>query len=140
MLVKVNLEEVNREGKAQCERQLQAFLQVFDSENFTSELCEGKASSKILERLSQFDLLVMGTTGRTGMRRWVMGSVTETVIRNTLSSFVTTHAQTLLPERLEEELSQIELHFKAGVALLNAQKPKESMKEFLECLRIDMCA
>ncbi len=138
MLVKVNLEEVNREGKAQCERQLQVFLQVFDSENFTSELCEGKVSSKILERLSEYDLLVMGTTGRTGMRRWVMGSVTETVIRNTTCSFITTHAQTILPERLEEELSQIELHFKAGIALLNAKQPKEAEREFLECLRIDM--
>ncbi|MFQ3599339.1 MAG: universal stress protein [Chloroherpetonaceae bacterium] len=138
MFVKVNLEEVNREGKAQAERQLEGFLQVFDSETFTSELCEGKASSKILERLSQFDLLVMGTTGRTGMSRWVMGSVTETVIRNAPCSFVTTHAQTILPERLEEALSQIESHFKAGAALLNAQKPKESVKEFLECLRIDM--
>ncbi len=138
MFVKVNLEEVNREEKMQAERQLKAFLQVFEPWTFTSELCEGKASSKILERLSEYDLLVMGTTGRTGMSRWVMGSVTESVIRNATCSFVTTHAQTILPERLEEALSQIESHFKAGVALLNAQKPKESVKEFLECLRIDM--
>lgn len=138
MFVKVNLEEVNREEKAQAERQLEAFLQVFDSETFSHELCEGKPSIKILERLSEYDLLVMGTTGRTGMSRFVMGSVAETVIRNATCSFVTTHAQTMLPERLEEELSRVESRFKAGVALLNARKPKEAIKEFLECLQIDM--
>ncbi len=136
-LVKVNLEEVNREGYAQAEQQFAAFLQVFDSKALSNELLQGEAKAKILESLADYDLLVMGTTGRTGISRFVMGSVTEAVISNATCSFVTTHAQTLLPERLEEELSQIEFHFKAGLALLHANKPKEAIKELAECLRLD---
>lgn len=136
-LVKVNLEEVNREGFALAKQQFAAFLQVFDSKMLSNELLQGEAKAKILESLADYDLLVMGTTGRTGISRFVMGSVTEAVISNATCSFVTTHAQTLLPERLEEELSQIEFHFKAGLVLLNANKPKEAIKELAECLRLD---
>ncbi len=136
-LVKANLQEVNREGYAQAEQQFAAFLQVFDSKALSNELFQGEARAKILESLAGYDLLVMGTTGRTGISRFVMGSVTEAVISNATCSFVTTHAQTLLPERLEEEISQIEFHMKVTATLLNAQKPKEAIKELVECLRID---
>ncbi|MFN3344976.1 MAG: universal stress protein, partial [Chloroherpetonaceae bacterium] len=136
-LVKVNLEEVNREGYAHAEQQFATFLQVFDSKILSNELLQGEAKAKILEALTDYDLLVMGTTGRTGISRFVMGSVTESVISNATCSFVTTHAQTLLPERLEEEISQIEFHMKAAATLLSVQKPKEAIKELEECLQID---
>jgi nucleotide-binding universal stress UspA family protein len=44
---------------------------------------EGPASQVILEATAEFraDLIVMGTHGRTGFRRLVLGSVTEEVLR-----------------------------------------------------------
>ncbi len=43
----------------------------------------GSAAEVILERARKgaFDVIVMGTHGRTGLHRFVMGSVAETVIR-----------------------------------------------------------
>lgn len=41
----------------------------------------GPAASTILARSSGFDLLVMATHGRSGVGRWVLGSVAEKVLR-----------------------------------------------------------
>ena len=47
------------------------------------ETCEGHAAAKILDRAKAMpsDLIVMGTHGRSGFERFVLGSVTEKVLR-----------------------------------------------------------
>jgi nucleotide-binding universal stress UspA family protein len=47
------------------------------------DLCEGNPSTEILDtaRTGAFDLIVMGTHGRHGLESWVLGSVTEAVLR-----------------------------------------------------------
>lgn len=49
-----------------------------------SRLLYGSAAGSIIDLAAQedFDLIVMGTHGRTGVGRWVMGSVAEKVVRN----------------------------------------------------------
>jgi nucleotide-binding universal stress UspA family protein len=48
------------------------------------ELLEGDAATEILSAAQEFncDLIVLGTHGRTGLRRLLMGSVAEKVVRN----------------------------------------------------------
>ena len=48
-----------------------------------SKLLTGPVANEIAEfaRQGQFDLIVMGTHGRTGLRHLVLGSVAETVVR-----------------------------------------------------------
>jgi nucleotide-binding universal stress UspA family protein len=47
------------------------------------DLCEGSPAPEILDtaRTGAFDLIVMGTHGRHGLESWVLGSVTEAVLR-----------------------------------------------------------
>jgi nucleotide-binding universal stress UspA family protein len=47
------------------------------------DLCAGNPSTEILDtaRTGAFDLIVMGTHGRHGLESWVLGSVTEAVLR-----------------------------------------------------------
>jgi nucleotide-binding universal stress UspA family protein len=47
------------------------------------EVCEGRAATEILARASALpsDLLVMGTHGRSGFERLMLGSITEKVLR-----------------------------------------------------------
>jgi len=47
------------------------------------DLCEGNPATEILDtaRTDAFDLIVMGTHGRHGLESWVLGSVTEAVLR-----------------------------------------------------------
>lgn len=50
------------------------------------EIAEGQVSATIVTRASDLsaDLLVLGTHGRSGFERWVLGSVTEKVLRRAL--------------------------------------------------------
>jgi nucleotide-binding universal stress UspA family protein len=49
----------------------------------STRLVQGSAAEAIIDlaRDEQFDLIVMGTHGRSGIDRWVMGSVAEKVVR-----------------------------------------------------------
>ena len=58
-----------------------------------TEAAGGTPAEAILERASvgEFDVIVMGTHGRSGLRRLLVGSVAETVIRHANVPVVTTH-------------------------------------------------
>lgn len=67
----------------------------------TARLLHGNAASSILELAHDegFDLIVMGTHGRTGVGRWVMGSVAEKVVRGARCPVLTVkvHAEEAAP-------------------------------------------
>lgn len=60
----------------------------------------GFPTEQILSKAEEgrFDLIVMGTHGRTGMGRFIMGSVAETVVRRSHCPVLTVH----LPRQNEE--------------------------------------
>lgn len=49
--------------------------------NVNVKIEEGSPPRKILEASKQFDLIVMGTLGRTGVSKLLLGSVAEKVVR-----------------------------------------------------------
>lgn len=62
--------------------------------NITSEMRRGiSAADSIIEFLegNEFDLVVMGTHGRSGFKKWVYGSVAEKVVRLSPVPVLTTH-------------------------------------------------
>jgi nucleotide-binding universal stress UspA family protein len=65
------------------------------------EICEGTAATEILARASAMpsDLLVMGTHGRSGFERLMLGSVTEKVLRKATCPVLTVprHAKDAVP-------------------------------------------
>ena len=60
----------------------------------------GDAAEEItaLAREAGCDLIVMGTHGRTGLARWLMGSVAEKVLRHALCPVLTVKTPTPLAE------------------------------------------
>ena len=46
-----------------------------------SDMLQGDAYQEILEQAEAFDLIVMGTHGRTGLKHALMGSVAEKIVR-----------------------------------------------------------
>lgn len=56
-----------------------------------TRLLQGSPAQAILELAGEehFDLIVMGTHGRTGVGRWVMGSVAEKVVRGAPTAVLT---------------------------------------------------
>lgn len=64
--------------------------------NVTTKLLEGSPAEVIAERAKELDtpMIVMGTHGRGGFRRFLLGSVAERVVRTSVSPVLTVH----LPE------------------------------------------
>jgi len=68
---------------------------------FEHVLCEGDPATEILRlaRTMPCDLIVMGTHGRTGVRRLLMGSVAEEVLRGAPCPVLTVKAHAAEPVR-----------------------------------------
>lgn len=65
-----------------------------DNGRVTTEVLLGAAARTIVDYAAdnRFDLIVMGTHGRTGIAHLLMGSVAERVVRNATCPVMTTHA------------------------------------------------
>jgi nucleotide-binding universal stress UspA family protein len=73
------------EAREKLRADLRAFAEPAREETvrLRIDLSEGNPATEILDeaRTGEFDLIVMGTHGRHGLECWVLGSVTETVLR-----------------------------------------------------------
>ena len=79
------------------EKEFVSFLANFDLKGVkhTTSLLLGEPADEISAaiRKNKSDLLLMGTTGKSGINRILMGSVTEKVVRQVLCSFITFKAE-----------------------------------------------
>lgn len=94
--VRLNLDEEkeNRYRLKQFEHEVNQFIKEYnlDGINHEVDIQHGFPHKIILRTIEEYrhDLLVMGTNGRSGLNRYIMGSVTEMVTREMPCSFVTT--------------------------------------------------
>lgn len=74
-----------------AEKELDAIRPTDPAVRFERVFRKGPATAVILEAADEYDadIIVMGTHGRTGFRRLVLGSVTEEVLRNALCPVLT---------------------------------------------------
>jgi nucleotide-binding universal stress UspA family protein len=74
---------VSREGQARAERELAAWVEELDDDlEATSTAHRGEPAETIVDIASEpSDLIVMATRGLSGLRRTMIGSITEEVIR-----------------------------------------------------------
>jgi nucleotide-binding universal stress UspA family protein len=123
------------------QHQYDRFLKGFESENlkWAKTIRRGKPHEEILKaiRETQPDLLLMGTQGRTGISRLLMGSTTEKVVREMPCSVITVKQEHVLRLPLEKEVAEIEAHFRRGKELLTSELPEEALAHFEECIRRD---
>ncbi|MEZ5000226.1 MAG: universal stress protein [Bacteroidales bacterium] len=87
-------EKENRHRLKQFEQEVDQFIKEFNLEGINHEvdIQHGFPHEIILRTIEEYchDLLVMGTNGRSGLNRFIMGSVTEKVTREMPCSFITT--------------------------------------------------
>ena len=76
----------------------------------------------------------MGTAGRTGLSRVMMGSVTERVIRQVPCSFIATKSEDIINLRLETKISNIEHHYNIARQKKKINSFDEAIGEYLICL------
>ena len=121
--------------------QFNEFLKGFNLRdvNWKKEVRRGKPETEILAEISEsdIDLLIMGTTGRSGLSKAFIGSVTEKVIREVPCTFITTKEQDVIQLQLENRIKDIESHYNIAVQLRKDGFYKESIAEFETCLKIN---
>ncbi len=98
----------------------------------------GAPETEILSAIEdhEVDLLMMGTTGRSGLNKLMMGSVTEKVVREVPCSFVTTKAEDLIRLQLESSIKDIDRHYQIATQLVKDGFFEEAEQEYNICLKI----
>ncbi|HBH24671.1 MAG TPA: hypothetical protein DDY13_14780 [Cytophagales bacterium] len=117
-------EDLKKENEARFEKhktEFDKFLTSFNLNdvNWSKEEFCGTPAEEILKQVNNnnVDLLIMGTAGRTGLNRLVVGSVTEKVIREVPCSFLTLKSQDVINLHLETDIKDFETLFSAGEQL-----------------------
>jgi nucleotide-binding universal stress UspA family protein len=118
---KEDLEKENKERLKAHTKDFEAFLNKVNLEgvNWSREERSGNPAQEILNTISDknIDLLIMGTSGRSGLNRLIVGSVTEKVIREVPCSFLTLKSQDVISLQLETDIKDFEALYEAGQQL-----------------------
>lgn len=106
---------------------------------WNKEIKRGVASEEILTSINKYDadLLIMGTTGKTGLNKMLMGSVTEKVVREVPCSFITMKSEYFIDLVLETKIIDIASHYKTAKQLKADGFYDEAITEFKKCLTIN---
>ena len=122
--------------------QFELFLKNFDFHNvdWNREIRQGQPHQKILAIANETraDLLVMGSVGRSGLSRILMGSVASKVVRQMPCSVITVKSEHAIRLRLSEEISDLHDHLKQGQELLEQGFAREALEQFEHCTAKDI--
>jgi nucleotide-binding universal stress UspA family protein len=136
----LNLDKENERVRSESIKMFDSFLKGFTLTDldWKKEIQKGDPATKILEAISKHksDLLVMGTTGKSGLSKMIMGSITEKVIREVPCSFITLKSEDIINLQLETEIRDIESHYNVAKQLVNDGFYREAINEYKICLNI----
>jgi hypothetical protein len=117
------------------------FLTDFDFHNvrWSKAVRYGRPHEQILAlaREQGVDLLVMGSTGRTGLARILMGSVAEKVLREVPCSMIMVKAEHAVRLRIEQETLDLDARVAKGRELLEAGFAPEAVHELHGCVEAE---
>lgn len=137
---KINLEKQIENIRKEHQKEFDFFLEGFNFTGLevTKEIAQGVPDIEILKAIEKHnsDLLIIGTTGKSGISKILMGSVTEKVIRKIPSSFITLKNENIIILELESKIRDIENHYNIAQQLLEDGLFEESINEFKTCLDI----
>jgi universal stress protein E len=134
-------DEMQQQQVSGHEASFDEFLREFDFHDIEYEklVCEGQPHEEILRVANEFqaDLLVMGSVGRTGVARLLMGSVAEKVARQLPCSILTVKGEDFVRLTLQEEIEDAQEHIQRGEELLDKGFAREALGEFRHCIARD---
>jgi nucleotide-binding universal stress UspA family protein len=121
--------------------QFEQFIKGFDFGDVTwdKEVHYGHPADEIVRLATdaEYDLVVMGSTGRSGLPRVLLGSTAETVARRSACSVLTVKREDVLAARLESELGDIKRLLAEGQSLLDQGLYDDAISHFDQCLLKD---
>lgn len=135
------LEEENETRLAKHNQKFDWFLKEFNLSdlNWTKEILKGNPAEEIRNTISRkmIDLLIMGTAGRTGLNRLIIGSVTEKVIREVPCSFLTLKSEDVINLKLHSDITDFENNYQTAQQLMKDGFYEESISQFKACLSLN---
>ena len=107
--------------------------------NWQKEVVFGDPSSEIEKTISanNIDLLVMGATSKTDLKRLFVGSVTQKVSRKVPCSFIISKSKNLFHLQLNSNLDDIDIIFQEGVQLAKDGFIEEAIVTWKKCTAIN---
>jgi len=108
------LERQQQEMRAQAERYLAQFGRRQTHHPVSAVVNEGSPSEAILRQSMTADLVVMGTHGRHGPKRWWLGSVAERVLREVRRPLLIVRAD--MPGSVDAAFSRVLVHAASPLA------------------------
>jgi nucleotide-binding universal stress UspA family protein len=121
--------------------QFEQFIKGFDfgGVEWDKELHYGHPADEIVRLATEakYDLVAMGSTGRSGLPRILLGSTAETVARRSPCSVLTVKREDVLSARLESELGDIKRLLAEGQELLEQGLYDDAISRFDQCLLKD---
>ena len=137
-------EELDKENAERFENNKESFAQFLKEFKFMDlEWVKlermGNPSQEILNTIvaNNVDLLIMGTAGRSGLNRLVIGSVTEKVIREVPCSFLTLKSQDVIRVHLETEIRDFETVLASAEQLEKDGFYEEAIEQYKASLGIN---
>ncbi|WP_430817593.1 universal stress protein [Carboxylicivirga sp. RSCT41] len=123
----MDYEEEKKNLRVIQEAEFNEFLEPFDMKNISYKkvTAEGVDYQEILKFISEnnIDLLLMGTTGKTGLSRILMGSTTTKVTRELPCSFITTKAKDITDDFFESYLKSLQ-------AIIKSAKQSQQIEDY----------
>jgi universal stress protein E len=122
------------EHEQQWREEFERFFQGIDFGNVTwwKEIRKGIPHEQIVAAAQKCraDMIVMGSTGRTGLARMLMGSVTRRVLRRLPCSLLAVKNEDVLEELLERDVRPLNLLAAEGWELFTAGQYAEAAAKF----------
>jgi universal stress protein E len=126
--------EYERHWRQEFERFLEG--SDFDNIAWRKEIRTGVPDEQItaVARDCCADVIVMGSTGRSGLARMLMGSVTRRVLHHLPCSLLSTKHEDVIEELLEGDIRAIKLLLAEGRETLAAERLAEAAAKFRQVL------
>lgn len=141
LISKMDWDEENDRKASEQISSFKQFLEGFNLKDldWKKEIKGGDPATEIRKAIVRYksSLNVMGTSGKTGLNRLILGSVTEKVIREVPCSFITLKTEDFISLKLKKRISNINNHYEIAVQLMNDGYFEESINEFEYCLNIN---
>lgn len=105
----VSLEAISQERRTACREHVEAIEDEASDRDVSvvTNVRAGRPARELLDdaEANDVDLLALGTHGRTGVRRWLTGSVAATVIREAEAPVLTANASVSAPRREFDDIA-----------------------------------
>lgn len=134
-------EEEQEKYIKQKQEDFNRFLRDFDFHdvNWKQETRLGVPHEEILKfaELWHPDLIIMSATGSSGITRFLVGNVTERVLRRMPCSVAIVRSEDAVRVQIEQEISDLEESFNRATELLEKGFPQEAANMFQLCITYD---